>query len=238
MAAAKQKAELARRAERDRLAALRAEYNRRIKRLREKRGRLLRRTTKACKRARSRVRARATAARAEARLRINQEAAAALDTVKTQCERRRARIRARARNETERARAERAEAKRLVRELSGVERARARKLAREEARLRRAERREESAAEVERNIDPELVPVWQAVKRRVHARQGISRTEAFLHWVEENQDEVWAILAAEAEREMRRLERERRRLDRAERTGKGLRKAAARAERDLEAVPF
>jgi len=60
------------------------------------------------------------------------------------------------------------------------------------------ERRQESDDEVERDLAPELVPIWRKVKRQIRATPGLrSRTEAFLEWVEENADDVVARQAEE-----------------------------------------
>jgi hypothetical protein len=94
---------------------------------------------------------------------------------------------------------------RLVRETD-------RKLAKARApRSSATERRQESDDAVERDIDRALVPVWRRVKRHVRGVPGLmSRTEAFLKWVEENADEVASMqfgdeqireLEAELERE-------------------------------------
>lgn len=73
---------------------------------------------------------------------------------------------------------------------------------------KRAEARGESDSEVERNIEPELIPIWLHVKRHIRGTDRMSRTEAFLHWVEENPDEIYAVLSEQSEKELRRLLRE------------------------------
>ncbi len=62
-------------------------------------------------------------------------------------------------------------------------------------RIRQTVAREESDSEVEAELDPSLLVVWRAVKRNFRATPKMSRAEAFLHWVEENPDEVTAFLA-------------------------------------------
>ena len=52
----------------------------------------------------------------------------------------------------------------------------------------------ESDDQVRHNIDPELIPVWESVKRSIRGTPKISRTEAFLAWVEENPDDVITIM--------------------------------------------
>jgi len=66
-------------------------------------------------------------------------------------------------------------------------------------RLKQSEAVAESDFDVESNIDPDLMIVWKAVMRGIKGSPKMSRTEAFLHWVEENPDEVTAILADKLE---------------------------------------
>ena len=78
--------------------------------------------------------------------------------------------------------------------------------------------------------------MFENVKRGVRGSFYMSRTEAFLHWVEENRDEVLAIQEADAEKQFRKLLAEQARLERTQ--PRGLRGAVRRAETALEAVPF
>lgn len=74
---------------------------------------------------------------------------------------------------------------------------------------------QESDSEVKQNISHELLPVWKKVKRQIKATPHMSRTEAFEHWVMENQPDVQQILNEEAEAgvaELVRLEQEQREL--------------------------
>lgn len=94
----------------------------------------------------------------------------------------------------------------------------------------------ESDDEVRNNIDPELVPVWEAVRRRIRPGERSSRTEAFLQWVHDHAGDARRIMAEhheqEEEREYRKMIERESRLTKAMKTGR-----AARAE-DLEAIPF
>lgn len=58
--------------------------------------------------------------------------------------------------------------------------------------MTRIERRAESDDEVRSNIPPELVALFERVKRGIKASPRMSRTEAFLHYAEENPDDVLA----------------------------------------------
>ena len=55
---------------------------------------------------------------------------------------------------------------------------------------RAVEVRQESDDEVEGNLPSDLWGVWRQVRAQFKARERMSRTEAFLHWAEENPDEV------------------------------------------------
>jgi len=71
-----------------------------------------------------------------------------------------------------------------------------------------AERRSESDDAVRDNLPADLVPVFDRVKRRIKGTARMSRTEAFLKWAEENPDEIVAVEAERAEREVAALIRE------------------------------
>lgn len=96
------------------------------------------------------------------------------------------------------------------------------------------ERLSESDDEVRNNIDPELMPVWEAVKRRIKPGERSSRTEAFLQWVHDHAGEAQRIMAEhheeEAEREYRSMLARESRLAKAVKTG--------RRAPELEPVPF
>jgi len=69
---------------------------------------------------------------------------------------------------------------------------------REQKRLRSpslAERRSESDDAVRKNLPPELLPVFDKVRRSIKAGHRRTRTEAFLEWAEEHPAEVLAIQA-------------------------------------------
>lgn len=73
---------------------------------------------------------------------------------------------------------------------------------------RQKERLQESDDEVIRNIEPELVPIFEQVSARIQPTAKRSRTESFLHWVEENPDEVEQLVIALAERDYEKIVRE------------------------------
>lgn len=70
---------------------------------------------------------------------------------------------------------------------------------------RAAEAIHQSDDAVRRNLPPDLVPVFDAIKGRIKGSPKRSRTETFLQWVEENPGEVVAMQDKRAERELRAL---------------------------------
>jgi hypothetical protein len=109
--------------------------------------------------------------------------------------------------------------------------------------LSRAERRGESDDEVRQNISPELVPLFERVKRSIKGSARMSRTEAFLKYAEENPHEVFEIVEEKTERMIRELEKKHEEAARAHaragRAGRGVRAARPRyTPEELAAVPF
>lgn len=89
--------------------------------------------------------------------------------------------------------------------------------------FQKAQRRRELAGEsddaVRHNLPPELVPVFDRVRTRVRGKPGMSRTEAFLHWVHDEPDQVHAILFEQAERDVEKLVQQQEELERRLATG-------------------
>jgi hypothetical protein len=73
--------------------------------------------------------------------------------------------------------------------------------------VKKREAEAESDDAVEQNIDSGLLLVWRAVKRHITGSSKMDRTEAFEHWVEENPEEVIAILAEKLEPDEAELQR-------------------------------
>ena len=69
------------------------------------------------------------------------------------------------------------------------------------------ERRDESDDEVLQNIQPEMVALWQRVKRGIKGSPRESRTERFLRCVEEHPDELLLVLEDRTDALVRDLER-------------------------------
>jgi hypothetical protein len=113
-----------------------------------------------------------------------------------------------------RARAELAAERRFRREMRRIEGTNRQRF-KEAKRASRAEQRSESDEEVRVNIPPELVPLWERKKRSIHGSERMSRTEAFLHWVEEHPDSMLEALEDRTEQVVRDLERREREARRA-----------------------
>jgi hypothetical protein len=67
--------------------------------------------------------------------------------------------------------------------------------------------RSESDDDVRHNIPPELVALFERVKRQIKGSDRETRTEAFLKYAEEHPDEEWAALEGAVDREIREMER-------------------------------
>jgi hypothetical protein len=81
------------------------------------------------------------------------------------------------------------------------------------------ERRAESDDEVRSNLHPTMVPVFDHVRRHIKASPRMSRTEAFLHWAEENPDEVIGLMQHDADRYLNQLLAEQARVEKQARGG-------------------
>jgi len=88
------------------------------------------------------------------------------------------------------------------------------------------ERSGESDDAVRNNLAPDMVPVFNAVRKHIKGGPRKSRTEAFLQWAEENPGEVFALMQHDADRYLAQL------LAEAERTQRELKRAK------LADVPF
>jgi hypothetical protein len=97
------------------------------------------------------------------------------------------------------------------------------------------ERRAESDDEVRSNISPDLVPLFERVRRGIKATPRMSRTEAFLEYAEQHPGEVLDVIEDKTEALVRELERQHREASRAPRS-------ATRRVNDFtsqsEAAPF
>lgn len=210
---------------RERLRSIRAE----LRQIRERRRELVRRVRLGCKASRERARAAARAYRAAELARIRLEVKQLRQAERNRC---RARVYA-VRSELGSAAARKREEARALRELEAGHKAAAEHARAERSRLTARERLGESDDEVRRNIEPELVPIFERVKRTIHAGPKQSRTEAFLRYVEENPDELYALREELAARKVAELVREHERealeAERAKRKERATREKARKA---------
>lgn len=76
------------------------------------------------------------------------------------------------------------------------------------ARSSRRERSQESDDAVRADLPPELVSIFDRVRRHIRGTARKTRSEAFLEWVESHSGEVAAMQAEQAEEDVRRMVRE------------------------------
>lgn len=102
------------------------------------------------------------------------------------------------------------------------------------------ERAQEDDDAVRSNLPAELVPVFNAVVRKLKFRASPkrSRTEAFLDWAEENADEILAVQQAQAEKDLKALIKQQRALGGEVRKATRYKGSAAELEKLLAGVPF
>lgn len=96
----------------------------------------------------------------------------------------------------------------------------ARSSSRSSAAKRAAELRAESDDAVRANLPPDLVPVFDRVRRSIKGTPRMTRTERFLEWAAEHPADVWEIQREADHRAMVAHDRELRELERAARNGR------------------
>ena len=106
----------------------------------------------------------------------------------------------------------------------------------------RLERQGESDDEVRGNLPPELVPLFERVKRTIKASPRMTRTETFLHFVEENPHVYLDAIEDKTEAMIRQLEEQHREAHRELRRGPSRAScstgACATTSEQLAEVPF
>lgn len=107
-----------------------------------------------------------------------------------------------------------------------------------QVRSSKRERSQEDDDAVRSNLPAELVPVFDAVAKRIKASPRRTRTEAFLEWAEENPDEILAVQQADADKYLKDLQRQQREHGRAMRKAGRYEQSPEELERELAAVPF
>lgn len=116
-----------------------------------------------------------------------------------------------------------------TRDITAIQTGRGRKAVGALRSLKRREAQQESDDAVERDIDPSLVSVWRRVKRQFTDTPRMSRSEAFLHWVEEHPEEVAVLQEQVSMPTEESLEREQWSEEA---------RAAVRSDDDDEGLPF
>jgi hypothetical protein len=211
---------------REHLAALRQA----IRDSREARKRALAHAVVRCRTARVEARAKAAALRARALDELKRAIELERAAARSHCETARAAA-ATERSRLARARAELRAEQQFRREMRRIERSAKERHAELAKTSSPRERAQESDDAVRANIPPELVYLFERVKRRIKGSPRMSRTEAFLHYAEEHPSEVLEALEDKTEATIRELEAREREL------AKRARKPMTRAE--LAAmVPF
>lgn len=218
------KRQLARAADRDRLAAIKAKL-REVKRSRPDRLRAIRTY---CRTGRENARQAIARLRAEVRAELAARVQALRDAQRGDCLATRERVRSELDQRIVSA------ARELDEQRTHMKREYGRKP--RGARATARELRQESDDEVRRNLPPELVTVFDAVRRRILPEKRRTRTETFLEWVEANQDEAHEIIYRDVDRAVARLVEEQRAIER--RRARGYRDPEAALAALESAVPF
>jgi hypothetical protein len=222
--------------ERDRLDL--GDRKRAIKAAERRQREAIRTVVKRCKLNRGRVRNQVKAYRQTERERINREVAEMRDKARRVCDARKQAVRRAGLSVRARKEAELEAERRLQGEL-----ARAAKHAEQrKAKFQRSARevQAESDDHVRANIDAELLPVFERVKRSIRGDAHKSRTEAFLEFVESNPADVLVLQQEAADTEVRRLLAEQAKHEReaAQRRKRNYKPSAAELAEYLAEVPF
>lgn len=220
--------------DRDQLAQLRRALERAQKRQRLAMDKVIAR----CKRNRQKVRERVKAYRAAERERINQEVAEMRAAARRHCDLRKEAVRAAGGSLRSRKRGELEAERQLQRELEQTKRHAERRKAKFQRTAREVQ--SESDDHVRANIDPELLPVFERVKRSIRGGPNKSRTEAFLEYIESNPEDVIALQQQAADVEVKRLLAEQAKAEReaAKRRKRSYKPTKAELAEYLEDVPF
>lgn len=154
-----------------------------------------------CRRARAEARARAKTWRANELARIKREAAEMRTAARNRCQARRYRIERSGARVVEQRRATLLEERRLQAQLARA----GQHAIRQRARVSRVELAQEDDDAVRNNLPPELLVVWERVRKHIKGGKRTTRTEAFLEWAESHPDEVLEYQQHDTDAEVRRL---------------------------------
>lgn len=183
----------------------------RIRATRAQRREALKAVRRQCRAARVRLRDRVKAYKLAARAKLREDIQAMRLDGRARCRARIDRVKRAGATKLQLERARLAEQRALQAEVSRVGQRMREKHARSVKEVR-----EENDDEVRSNLPAELVPVFDRVRSSIHASPRMSRTERFLHWAEENPDEVVAIQMMAADVATARMIRELQELERQE----------------------
>lgn len=188
-----------------------------------------------CRRLRQRVREQVKAFREQERARINGQVEKMRAAARAMCETRKETVRSAGRSLESKAKGE-LQAERLLQSDLRV----ADRWGKQKFKACKVQLRSESDDEVRSNIGPELEPVWEKVKRSIRGSDCISRTEAFIQWLEENPGDAIAIQQDAADVELKRLLKEQKAAEREVKKRKAKRYKLTKRQlaAHLEGVPF
>jgi hypothetical protein len=222
-----------RRKDREKLADLRA----RIRGLKARRKDAMTKVVERCRAgrhaAKERAKERVRAIREEARALIQNARAEETARARAACQTRKEKVRTAARSATEKRRGELAAERALQREMKRIE-GWARKRKKAQQRTTAAEARQESDDAVRANLPPEVVPLFERIKRSIKGSSRQSRTEEMLLYAEEHPNEIVDAQEELSRREIARLIREEASLARAVRSPGRYKATPA----ELAAIPF
>lgn len=100
------------------------------------------------------------------------------------------------------------------------------------------ERTQEDDDAVRSNLPPELVPVFDKVRKSIKGTPKRTRTEAFLEWAEENPDEILSVQQAQADKDLRDLLKQQREFGRTVRNARRYKQTPEELAELLAGVPF
>jgi hypothetical protein len=100
------------------------------------------------------------------------------------------------------------------------------------------ERGQEDDDAVRANLPPELVRVFDKVRKSIKGTARRTRTEAFLEWAEENPDEILSAQQADADRELKEMLKQQRELGRTVRDARRYKQTPEQLAELLAGVPF
>lgn len=135
---------------------------------------------------------------------IRTQCARARVKLREQCALRAARAKVEGTEEIKRRRSDLQEEKHTERLLRSADR----RVLKGTVRSTKSEKRQESDDEVRQNLPSNLVAAFNRFKKHMRVSSRMSRTEAFLHWAEENPEEIYQMQNEQAEKDIKKMVRE------------------------------